>query len=618
MRKLTLLISLICFVLAVSSTKTISPKESTTVNFIIKNPSGIHEFCVDSVLIQFTDYLGDIEVVTPLPVYPKVCICPQNKNSSCLSYATAGKAYGQSQGYMYASSNTYQLAFDIQVDPNPASSLFYPGVPHHYEVRYSYKFVNCKIGCWFENPQQESYSDMVYVYGLTQSQISAAQTGTPIEQVAASTIADAQQQVSDAFNAMEEANSTLSLALTVHCVSTINANSHLSVAQTNYSNAMTELIAAQSAYNSKEYESARYNATLAEQLAIGAKNEADMATNIIQAEMQRVGTISDKLTQANLSTSYSKALESKAQTIGVNSYEASALITLSFEYLNRTETACQTGDYNIVTASSDVAIEKADLARNLLEPLVSYRLAELFANYSANLTRMQSQLGNFSSNFSNSTADELKLYSANIRNGTFTEYLLYIDMTSAVEEVLNNASSAFTELNKTIDRLQGVDSLASSYRQELNLSDVELLLQNSTVKLSEADFNSSLNMTQEAGIKISQLEEELRSKIAKIENAKLMIELANKTMVEVSSDRIVIIGPDMSESETALFRAREMLYSQPERANDFARQARVLAIEQQRRMESMKMGIAGVVIIIIVLAIIISRINPSRRRYKNY
>jgi len=343
-----------------------------------------------------------------------------------------------------------------------------------------------------------------------------------------------------------------------------------------------------------------------------------MATNIIQAEMQRVGTISDKLTQANLSTSYSKALESKAQTIGVNSYEASALITLSFEYLNRTETACQTGDYNIVTASSDVAIEKADLARNLLEPLVSYRLAELFANYSANLTRMQSQLGNFSSNFSNSTADELKLYSANIRNGTFTEYLLYIDMTSAVEEVLNNASSAFTELNKTIDRLQGVDSLASSYRQELNLSDVELLLQNSTVKLSEADFNSSLNMTQEAGIKISQLEEELRSKIAKIENAKLMIELANKTMVEVSSDRIVIIGPDMSESETALFRAREMLYSQPERANDFARQARVLAIEQQRRMESMKMGIAGVVIIIIVLAIIISRINPSRRRYKNY
>jgi hypothetical protein len=97
MRKLALLLSLLCLVLLVRSVETVSPGESTTINFLISNPGGSYELCVDSIFVQSTDHIGDIKVVTPMPVYPKVCICPPSSNSSCLSYADAGEAYGQSQ-----------------------------------------------------------------------------------------------------------------------------------------------------------------------------------------------------------------------------------------------------------------------------------------------------------------------------------------------------------------------------------------------------------------------------------------------------------------------------------------------------------------------------------------
>lgn len=607
--------------LAVNSIKTASPGESTTINFIIINPSGTYEFCVDSVLVQFTDNVGDIKVITPMPVYPKVCICPPAKNSSCLSYASAGKAYGQLQGYRYVSSNSYKLAFNIQIDPNPASSLTYPGVSHSYEVQYSYKFVNCKIGCWFENPQQEQYSDFMYIHGLTQNQIFNAQAGTEAEQAAANSIAEAQQDISDASNAIEQAKSTLSLVSTARCVSTSKADLHLSTANDRYSEAMVELIAAQSAYNSENYETAKSNASLSKQFAIQTKNEADMATNLIQVELQRLETVIDSLTQANLSVSYSRALQLQAETIDVRSDDANALILLALEYLNKTESACESGEYNVVVSSADIAIEKAGMAKQSLEPLVKKRLAELFGGYAENLSNVKEELGEFSSNYSNSTIEKLTSYKNSIANGTFTEYLLYIEMLPAIEEAVEKTVSASQELSNTIGRLQNVTSLGQQFRQNMNTSEVEMLIQNSVEKLSDSDFNSSLNLTQEAGLKLTLLEADLRSRIQKIEDARSSIDVAAKTITEISADRLLIFGPDMSYSETALDRARESLYSNPDKANEFARLARVLAIEQRRRMESIKLGITGAVIIIIILAVIISRVrNPSRiykRQFKD-
>lgn len=615
MKKFNALLALTFLTFLASSSKVVSPGESTTIRFSLSNPGGVYELCVDSVLVQFTDYIGDVRVTTPMPVYPKVCVCPPSKNSTCLSYAVAGKAYGQSYGYSYSSSSTYELQIGIQVDPNPTSSLFYPGVPHRYTVQYSYKFVNCKIGCWFESLQQESYSDALYIYGLTQSQISAAQSGTP-EQPAATAIGEAQQELSDAFNAIEGANSTLSLAETTHCVSTLSAAQRLSAAQGNYTAALSELIAAQSAYGQKDYETARYNATLAKQLAILAKSEADMAIAVVQGEIQRVESLSDKLNEANLSATYVKTLEAKARSIGVESREASSLISLVFEYVNRTETACNQGDYNIVASSSDSVIEKSNMARNILEPLVRNKLAELFGQHARKLAGIRNATGEFSSNFTNSTIEQLDAYRQNAKNGTFTDYLLYIDIALSTESFVNETCLAFNELNRTINELQSVKKIGKEYRQELNLSEVEMLLQLSVKKLSEGEFNSSMELTYQAHAELSKTEGELKEKIASIKNAEAAIGVANKTIQEISAQTFLIFSPDLGEAENALFKANLFLYSEPQRAYDFARQARALAIEQGRRLESIKLGIAGGVIIIILLALIISRIRYTPRQLR--
>ncbi|MEM3555931.1 MAG: hypothetical protein QXF56_04405 [Candidatus Micrarchaeia archaeon] len=607
------LLPLIFLMLAANSAKVVSPGESTTIRFSLSNPGGQYEFCVDSVLVQFTDYVGDIEITTLMPVYPKVCVCPPSKNSTCLSYATAGKAYAQSYGYSYAPSNTYELLINIRIDPNPTSSLFYPGVPHKYTVQYTYKFVNCKIGCWFENPQQESYSDYVYVYGLTQSQIFAAQTGTSPQQLATAAIGEAQEEVSGAFNEIEQANSSIALALETHCVSAVRASQRISTALGNYSAALSELRAAQSAYASKDYETAKYNATISKQLAISAKSEAGIAITIIQGEIQRVEALSDKLNEANLSSTYAKTLEEKASSIGVQSHEASSLISLAFEYINRTERACADGEYNVVSSSLDSVIDKSKLAKGVLEPLVRNRLAELFNAYAQNLTKTRSQLGNFSSNFSNATIEKLIYYSRNIKNGTLTDYLLYIDMAFATESMLNETASVYSELNSSIGKFQELKKIGNAYKQQLNLTEIETLLQLSVKALSEADFNSSLNLTHQAELQLAEIEKELSNKILKIEEAKNAISVADKTITEISKQSFLVFSPDMGEAESALFRANVLLYSEPQRAYELARQARVLAIEQGRKVESVKLGLAGAVIIIILLALIISRIRyPSR------
>ncbi|MCX6776164.1 MAG: hypothetical protein NT130_04940 [Candidatus Micrarchaeota archaeon] len=613
MRKLSLLLSIVCLMVVVHSTRIASPNETTTISFFISNPAGSYEFCVDSVLIKLTDHIGDIHILTPLPVYPKVCICPPSENSSCLSYASAGKAYGQSQGYSYAQSSNYQLDFIIQVDPNPDSSLTYPGVPHNYEVDYSYKFVNCRIGCWFEDLQPESYSDMIYIHGLTQSELSVAQQGTPMEQLAANSIAGAQQEIADAFNAIEQANSTIILALNSRCVSTSKAESHLSLALQNYSDAMSALITAQSAYKSKEFEASRYNATLAQQLAIQTKNEAGIAINLVQAGVAKFSNIADKLTQANLSVSYSKTLETQASNLGIKSYEAKSLISLAAEYLNRTQSACLEGEYDVVVTSADTAIEKSDNAKNILELIIKDKLAEIFGTYAGNLTKVQSQLGEFSSNYSNSTIDQLKNYRDNIKNGTFTEYLLYIQMLPANEVTVEKSISAFPEINKVANRMYSIRDLGVSVKQDINFSEVNLSLQKAVSKLSELDFNSSLNFTQEADTKLTSIETGLKDKINRIDNAINAVDLATAAINDTASDQLLIISPDLSEAENALQEASIYVYSDPDRASNFARQARALAGEQKRRIESIKFGIVGVVIIIIILAFIINRIKSPFR-----
>jgi hypothetical protein len=621
MRKLNLLLSVLFLMLSVQSIKTVSPGDSTTINFFISNPAGSYEFCVDSILIQFTDHIGDVKVVTPLPVYPKVCICPPSQNSSCLSYASAGKAYGQSQGYRYATSSAYGFAFNITIDPNAASSLIYPGVSHSYEVHYSYKFVDCELGCWFENPQQESYSEMMYVHGLTQNDLILAQGGTPVEQIAANSLADAQQGISDALNAIDQANNTIYLSLTSRCVSAVKASSYLSAALDNYSAAKVALIAAQSAYNSKNYDAVKYNATIAKQLAMQTKNEADMASNLIQAELQRVGTISDKMKQANLSVSYSTTLETQAKTIGVSSYEVSALNSLALEYINKIDSACKAGEYDIVVDSADTAVRKADAAKQILEPLVRNELAGLYGIYLENLSIARARIGDLSANYTNYTIDNLTAYKDNIQNGTYREFLIYIESLPSTAEIVGNTVLAFSEINQTLDRMRNTISLGNSFNQEMNLSEVNFLLQNSAKQLSIYEFNLSLNLTREANLKLDTMEAELNAKISKIESAKALIETANRTMTDVSSDKFLIFSPDLSESEVALRRAKEALYSQPERAASFATQARVLAIEQRRKNESVKLGIVGAAIIIIILAVIISRIRSpfkiTRKQFKD-
>jgi hypothetical protein len=614
MRKLALLFSLLCLMLAVHSIKTVSPGESTTINFFISNPSGSHEFCVDSLLLQFTDHVGDIKVVTPMPVYPKVCICPPSQNSSCLSYVSAGQAYGQSQGYSYASSNAFGFTFNITVDPNPASSLVYPGVPHSYEVHYSYKFVNCEVGCWFENPQQDSYTEMVYIHGLTQREIPVAQ-GTPAEQLAANSLADAQQDISDAFNAIEEANSTIYLSLSSACISASKASAFLSDAMDNYSTANSALIAAQAAYNSKNYDATKYNATIAKQLAVQAKNEADMATNFIQVELQRVQTISNKMEQANLSLSYSLMLETEAKSIGISSFEASSLNSLAVEYSNKTDSACKAGEYDIVSKSADTVVETTGAAEQILEPLVRYKLVELYGGYIENLSRSKLLIGNLSANYGNSTIDNLTDYRDNIKNRNYTKFLIYMESLPSTADMVKNTISGLEEINKTIETMQNITLLAKNYNQEMNLSKVNLLLQNSVEELSTHNFRQSLNLTREAEIELDAMKKGLNDKIGRIESAKTLIETANKTMSDVSNNTFLIFHPDLSDSELALRRAVDALYTQPDKAATFAMQARVLAIEQMRRTESTKLGVAGAVIIIIIIAVIISRIgSPFKRR----
>ncbi len=609
MRKLTVLISLLCLILIVRSVKTVSPGESTTINFFISNPAGSYEFCIDSILVQFTDHVGDIKVVTPMPVYPKICICPPSDNSSCLSYVSSGKAYGQSQGYKYAPSDEFGFVFNITIDPNAASSLVYPGVSHSYEVHYSYKFVDCEVGCWFESPQQESYSEMIYVHGLTQNELILAQGGTPVEQLAASSLAEAQQDVSDAFNAIEQANSTIFLSLTARCISTSKASAYISDAIDNYSTAKSYLLSAQAAYNSKDYDAVKYNATIAKQLAVQTKNEADVATNIIQAELQRVEAISNKMEQANLSVSYSLTLETKAEAIGLISHEANALNSLALEYLNKTDSACNAGEYDVVSESADSAREKADAAKLVLEPLVKDRLADIYGAYASNLSSARLAIGNLSANYSNSTLDNLTEYRDNIRNGNYTDFLIYLESLPSTTEIVVKSVSELAELNQTLGRMRNITLLAGGYNQEMNFSEINLLLQNSVEELSVNDFNQSMNLTNEANLKLDAMNTDLHVKIDKIENAEILIQTANSTMGDVSKNVFLIFRPDLSESELALRRATDALYSQPDKAATFAIQARVLAVEQRRKTESIKLGVAGAVIIIIVLAVIISRIG---------
>ncbi|NYZ76629.1 hypothetical protein H0N98_05280 [Candidatus Micrarchaeota archaeon] len=613
MRKLAILFSVLCLMLALQSIKIVSPGESTTIDFSISNPSGSYEFCVDSILVQFTDHLGDIKVVTPMPVYPKVCVCPPSDNSSCLSYANAGKAYGQSLGYKYGSSNMFGLRFNITIDPNAASSLVYPGVEHNYDLHYSYKFVNCQMGCWFENPQQESYTGIIYVHGLTQNEIIMAQGGAPSEKLAATSLSDAQQYISDAFNAIEQANSTIESSATAPCVSTSKAYSYLSDAMNYYPTAKSYLLAAQDAYNSKNYDAVKYNATIAKQLAVQTKNEADMATSFIQAELQRVEAISNKMTQANLSVSYSIELERQAKKIGVSSDGANSLNSLALEYVNKTDSACKAGAYDIVVNSANSAMDKANSAKQILEPLVRDKLAGMYGTYIENLSKARAMIGNLSGNYGNFTIDNLTDYRDNIQNGNYTDFLIYMQSLPSTEAIVEKTVSGFAGLNQTIEMMQNITILSEKYHQETNLSEVNLLLQNSVKELSIRDFNLSLNLTNEAKLRLIAMGNELGSRISQIENAKTLIETAGSTMADVSNDTFFILKPDLSESELALSRANGALYSQPDKSASFAIQARVLAIEQRRKTNSIKLGIAGVVIIIIILAVIISRIrNPFR------
>jgi hypothetical protein len=112
---------------------------------------------------------------------------------------------------------------------------------------------------------------------------------------------------------------------------------------------------------------------------------------------------------------------------------------------------------------------------------------------------------------------------------------------------------------------------------------------------------------------LADMQKVMNEKIGKIQNAKTLIETANKTISDVSKDSFLIFNPDLSESELALKRANDNIYSHPEQAATFAIQARVLATEQMRKTESLKLGVAGAVIIIIILAVIISRIGNSFR-----
>ncbi|NYZ79003.1 hypothetical protein H0N99_02545 [Candidatus Micrarchaeota archaeon] len=619
MRKLALLLSLLCPILLVSSAKTVSPGESTTINFLISNPSGSYELCIDSILVQFTDHVGDIQVVTPMPVYPKVCTCPPSSNSSCLSYADAGKAYGQSQGYKYEPSDTFGFIFNITVDPNAASSLVYPGVTHSYEVHYSYKFVSCDVGCWFENPQQESYSDMVYVHGLTQNELILAQSGAQNEQLAASSLAEAQQVFSDASNAIEQANSTIYLSLTARCISISEASAYLSDALGNYSAAKSALNDAQSAYAYQKYDEVKFNATVAKQLAVQTKNDADVATSLIQAELQRIEAISSKMEQANLSVSYSLTLEKQAETIGVSSYEVNSLNSLALAYTNKTNAACKAGEFNAVFDSADSTMEKADAARQILEPLVRDRLVKIYGGYLENLSRARLWIGNLSANYTNLTIYNLTDYRDNIRNGSYADFLIYMESLPSTADIVERTVAGFREVNKTLGLMNNITYLAGKYNQKMNFSKVELLLQDSVEELSLRDFNSSLNFTGEANLELDAMRKELDDKIGKIENAENMIETANAIMSDVSTDKFLIFSPDLSESQLALRRAVDALYSQPERAAGFATQARVLAVEQRRKTESMKLGVAGAVIIIIILAVILSRIkNPFRSKRKPF
>lgn len=612
MRKPAALLSMLFLMLVVHSSATAAPGKPTTISFFISNPSGSYEFCIDSILLQFTDNLGDIKVITPMPVYPKVCICPPSNNSNCLSYADAGTAYGQSQGYTYASSNSFEFQFNVTVDPNAASSLFYPGVVHNYEVYYSYKFVSCQLGCFFGNPQQDSYTDLIYIYGLTKNQLYQAQGDA---EQAANSLEEAQNDVSDAFNAIKQANSTIELSTTSRCISTSAALEYLSDALANYSAANSALIAAQTAYNSKNYDGVKYNTTIAVQLAVQTKNEAETAANFIQAELQRVKAISDKIDQANLSLSYSLELEAQAKNLSIDSYAASALNELALEYENKTNLACESGDYNVVIDSANSTMEKADAAKQILEPLLKNKLVSMYTAYIENLSKGRLLIGNLSANYSNSTIDNLTAYRDELQNGNETNFVTYIQSIPSTSGVVENTLLGFRELNQTIGEMGSIAVLARQYNQPMNFSDVNLMLQSSAAYLSYGDFNDSFNLIQEANLSLNKTRNELSDTITAIQTAESQIENAESTMSSVATDTFLILKPDLSESELALSRANASLYSDPNQALTLAIQARVIAVEQQRKTDSLKMGAAGAVIIIIILAVIIWRIgNPFRRR----
>jgi len=433
-----------------------------------------------------------------------------------------------------------------------------------------------------------------------------------------------------ASGAIKAAENKIDYILSANCISPLDSLNSLNLSKFYYQMANSSLADALLNYNSKKYEKAALNATYAKINATEAELKANASIYYSDSYWntpdQQPGLTFDKLIALNKEIDYLKNLSSAGAAIGSAANQSA--IDNVFSRLNDATSKCRTGRYS---ESSKAAGDTSNSLELIVEPLereIDYKLRVALDENEKLLTEIKENITKFNLGIS-TTGVESKISTAYsyLRNSSYIPTIpLVLSINGEIYNltlVASGNATAFSstydliraEINSTEEMLLLMADSMKAYKQNINLSKVDELINVAKLNLSLSNFSEANESIMKAREEITLLWSSLNLTVLKIDNATAAIAQANASIA--SSKPFLFLAPNLNDAKRLLAEALSTLYSDPDDAKMLADNATALVNKEVRRIDSLKSSLVfGLIIIIIVIALVIFALRYHRSARK--
>lgn len=455
-----------------------------------------------------------------------------------------------------------------------------------------------------------------------------------LREEATNTINHALNISASASDAIKTAEEKMNYILYANCISPIDSINSLNLSKFYYQIANTSLGDALLNYNLRNYEDAITNATYAAMNATEAENKANSSIHSSGSYWntpdQQPGLTFDKLIALNKEIDCLKSLNFAGAAI--NATVNQSTIDGFISSFNGATSNCRNTRYADSSKTASDVSNSIKLVLNPLEREIDFKLRNLLSESENTLIEIKNNITKFNLNMSTAdTENKIGAAYAYIRNSTYIPAIpLVISISSDVKNfsslasgntnvLLSTYDSIKDEINSTEKMLSDVAALIAAYKQDVNLTKVDELINEAKLSLSASNFseaNQSIIMAKE---EIVLLWESINSTILKINNAELAITQANASILQASSASFLILSPNLNDAKKLFAEALSNLYSNPGEAKKLAENATALVEKEVKRVDSLKSSLVlsfALVIVVLVLILIALRYHRPARKEK--